>query len=122
MSNTTIHMIVGSATLLLFLLNAIMYAITMFKGKEIGYHRVVSISAATGLLLQYALGFMLLGGGAKITWWHWVLALLAILPVGLEHGATANQTNLRQKSMMGFIAALLAFLIVLVSYGIAEMR
>lgn len=121
MSNTTIHMIVGSATLLLFLLNAIMYAVTLFSGKVVGYHKLVSISAATGLLLQYALGFMLLGGGKSISWWHWVLALLAILPVGLEHGATANQTNLRQKSMMGFIAALLSFLIVLVAYGIAEM-
>lgn len=122
MSNSTIHMIVGSATLLLFLLNVIMYAMELFRGKSVGYHKVVSISAATGLLLQYALGFMLLGSGAKISWWHWVLALLAILPVGLEHGATANETNLRRKSMMGLLASVLAFIIVLAVYGIGEMN
>lgn len=122
MSSTTIHMIVGTATLVLFLLNAIMYGIELVKGKAVGYHRLVSIAAATGLLLQYALGFMLLGGGHAITWWHWVLALVAILPVGMEHGATANQQNFRKKSMMGLIAASIAFVIVLGVYGIGEMN
>lgn len=118
----TVHMIVGMATMLLFLLNAIMYGIEMVKGKAVGYHRLVSISAATGLLLQYALGFMLLGASHSITWIHWVLALLAILPVGMEHGATANQTNFRKKSMMGLIAATITFVIVLAVYGIGEMN
>ena len=115
-------MIVGSATLLLFLLHAIMYGIAMVKGQPIGYHRLVSISAATGLLLQYFLGFMLIGDNHNITWIHWTLALVAILPVGLEHGATANQTNFRKKSMLGLFAAILTFIVVLVVYAIGEMN
>ena len=122
MSSTTVHMIVGSATLLLFLLNAIMYAIEMFKGTPIAYHKLVSISAATGLLLQYALGFMLLGAGNDARWTHWVLALGAIVPVGMEHGMTANQTNFRTKSMLGLIASTITFVIVLAAYGIGEMN
>lgn len=119
--SSTVHMIVGSATLVLFLLNAIMYGIEMVKGQAIGYHRLVSISAATGLLLQYALGFMLLGAGNSIPVWHWLVALVAILPVGMEHGGTANQPNFRKKSMLGLIAASIAFIVVLAAYGIGEM-
>lgn len=122
MSSTTIHMIVGSVTLLLFLVNVIMYAMELFKGTPVAYHRLVSIGAATGLLLQYALGFMLLGSGKSITWIHWVLALAAIVPVGMEHGMTANQTNVRTKSVLGLVASTLAFVVVLAVYGIGEMR
>lgn len=118
----TLHMIVGSATLLLFLLNAIMYAIQLAKGTQVGYHRLVSISAATGLLIQYALGFMLLGSGGDIPWTHWVTALVAMIPVGLEHGMGANESNPRRKATIGLFASVLAFIIVLTSYGIAEMR
>lgn len=118
----TLHMIIGSATLLLFLLNAIMYGIQLAKGTVVSYHRLVSISAATGLLIQYALGFMLLGGDAEIPWTHWVIALIAMIPVGLEHGMAANETNLRRKATIGLFASVLTFIIVLVAYGIAEMR
>jgi hypothetical protein len=115
-------MIVGSITLVLFLANAVMYAIEMFKGTPVAYHRLVSIGAATGLLLQYALGFMLLGAGNDSRWTHWVLALVAILPVGMEHGMTANQTKFRTKSMLGLIASTLTFIIVLTVYAIGEMN
>lgn len=119
--SSTVHMIVGTVTLVLFLVNVIMYAIELTKGKPVAYHRLVSIGAATGLLLNYALGFMLLGAGNSITIWHWLLALVAILPVGMEHGGTANQENFRKKSMLGLVAASLAFIIVLTAYGIGEM-
>lgn len=119
--SSTIHMIVGSATLVLFLLNAIMYGIEMAKGKAIGYHRLVSISAATGLLIQYALGFMLLGAGNSIPVWHWMVALVAILPVGMEHSMTAREESFRKRSMLGLIAASIAFIVVLGAYGLGEM-
>lgn len=116
-----VHMIVGSAVVLLYLLNLIMYGIQMFKGVVVSYHRLVSISAATGLLIQYALGFMLLGGGNKISWTHWVVALLAIVPVGMEHGMTANETSIRKRSTIGLMATVLTFAAVLAAYAIAEM-
>lgn len=119
--SSTIHMIVGTITLVLFLINAIMYAFEMSKGRSLPYHRLLSIGAATGLMLQYALGFMLLGAGNSISWLHWGIALIAILPVGMEHMMTANQTNFRKKSMIGLVASAIAFIAVLGAYGIAEM-
>ena len=80
------------------------------------------MTVEAGLLLQYALGFMLLGAGKDITWIHWVLALAAIVPVGMEHGMTANQTRFRTKSMIGLVASILAFIVVLAAYAIAEMQ
>lgn len=118
----TVHMIVGTVTLVLFLINVVMYAIELAKGKPVAYHRLVSISAATGLLLQYALGFMLLGAGNDIRWLHWVVAIAAIIPVGMEHGMTASQPNFRKKSMIGLIASILTFVLILGAYGIAEMN
>lgn len=118
----TVHMIVGSITLVLFIVNAVMYAIEMARGKAIEYHRLVSFGAATALLLQYALGFMLLGAGNSIKWTHYVFALLAILPVGMEHGMAAKQTNFRKKSMIGMIASILAVVLVFGAYYVAESR
>ena len=120
--SSTVHMIVGTITLVLFLVNVVMYGIELAKGKPVAYHRLVSVSAATGLLLQYALGFMLLGAGNDVKWFHWVVALVAIVPVGMEHGMTANQTSFRTKSMIGLVASLLAFVVVLAAYGIGEMN
>ena len=122
--SATVHMIIGGITLILFLVNVIMYAMEFLKGKPAAYHRLVSIGAATGLLLQYALGFMLLADSESndITWIHWTLALLVILPVGLEHGGTANQENFRKKSMLGLSAAIIAFVMVLVVFMIGELN
>ena len=119
--SSTVHMIVGSITLLLFLVNVVMYAIELVKGKPVANHRLVSVSAATGLLLQYALGFMLLGAGNDIRWLHWVIALVAIIPVGMEHGMTANQPNFRTKSMLGLVTSILTLVVVLIAYGIGAM-
>lgn len=122
--SATVHMIVGGITLILFLVNAVMYGMEFTKGKPAAYHRLVSIGAATGLLLQYGLGFMLLADSESnsITWIHWVLALLVILPVGLEHGGTANQTSFRKKSILGLSAAVLSFVLVFVVFMIGELN
>lgn len=121
--SSTVHMIVGGITLILFLINTGMYGIEFAKGKAVAKHKLVSIAAATGLLLQYFLGFMLLGEeGTSITWMHWVLALVAILPVGLEHGGTANQTSFRKKSMLGLSATAITTIIILVVFMIGEMN
>lgn len=119
----TVHMIVGGITLILFLVNTIMYGIEFTKGKPSPYHRLVSIGAATGLLLQYFLGFALLGDEKySITWVHWVLALVAIMPIGLEHGGAANQTNFRKKSILGLSASTITTILVFVVFMLGEMN
>jgi hypothetical protein len=118
---TNVHLIVGTLTLLLFIVNAGMYGVNMFKGKTVAYHRLVSIGASTLLLLQYALGFMLLGSGERITFWHVVAALSAIIPVGVEHMFAASETGLRRRGMLGLFATIVTLILVLAAYGIGEM-
>jgi hypothetical protein len=119
---TTVHMIVGSLTLLLFIANAAMYGINMFRGTKVAYHRLVSIGASTLLLLQFALGFMLLGSGEDIPWTHWVLALSAIIPVGVEHMFASTQPGVRRRGMLGLFATVVTVILVLVVYMIGEMN
>lgn len=119
---TNVHLIVGTLTLLLFIVNAGMYAVNMFKGSTVSYHRLVSIGAATLLLLQYALGFMLLGSGESIPWSHWVLALLSIIPVGVEHMFASPEKSPRRRGMLGLFATIVTVILVLAAYGIGEMN
>lgn len=117
------HRIIGTLTLLLFLVSAVMYAVEMMRGTNLPYHRIITMAAGTLLLVQYAIGFMILGGTHNpIKAIHWVLALVAVLPVGWEHYATSTQKDHRTKSMMGLLGTGLAFILILAAYGIAEMR
>ena len=116
----TIHMIVGSVTLLLFLANAVLYAVQLSRGQALEFHRPVSFAAATALLLQYALGFMLLGAGNSVRGIHWILALAAIVPVGLEHGLAARQPTARQRALYGLLSTILAVALVAVTYYLGE--
>lgn len=119
---TSVHLIVGTLTLLLYIVNAGMYAVNMFKGKAVGYHRLISISAATLLLLQYALGFMLLGSGEGISAWHIVVALATIVPVGIEHMFAGTQPGIRRRGTLGLFATVVTVILVLAAYAIGEMN
>lgn len=119
---STVHMIVGTLTLLLYLVNAVMYGANMLKGTTVGYHRLVSISAATLLLLQYALGFMLLGSGERISAWHIVIALVTIVPVGIEHMFAGTQPGVRRRGTLGLFATIVTLILVLAAYAIGEMN
>lgn len=119
---TNVHMIVGTLTLLLFIVNAGMYAVNMFRGKTIPYHKLVSIGAATLLLLQYALGFMLLADEGDIAIWHVVAALAAIVPVGIEHMFASPEPGVRRRGTLGLFATVVTVILVLAAYGIGEMN
>lgn len=119
---TTVHMIVGSIVVVLYVANLAMYAITFLKGKPVGYHRAVAMGSAAFLLLQYMLGFSLLGEGNTIIWTHVVLALVTILPVGAEHMLTAQETGMRRKGMIGMLATFMTVVLVLAAYMIGELN
>lgn len=119
---TMVHYIVGTLTLLLYVVNAGMYGVNMFKGQLVGSHRLVSIGAATLLLLQYALGFMLLGSGEGISAWHIVAALATIIPVGVEHMFAGTQEGVRRRGSLGLFATIVTLVLVLIAYGIGEMN
>lgn len=115
-----VHMITGSVVLFLYLINLVMYSITFLKGRAIAYHRPVAMGAAALLLLQYMLGFSLLGEGRTIPALHVVVALASILPVGAEHMLTAQEKSFRRRGAIGMMATLITCVLVLIAYLIGE--
>lgn len=116
----TVHMIVGTLLVVLYLVNFVMYGVNFVRGKTVKYHRIVSMGAATLLLLQYMLGFSLLGEGNEIPWIHPILALAAIIPVGIEHMFTANEPGIRRRGTIGAFATFITLVLILITYMIGE--
>lgn len=80
-------------------------------GMRLKFTKYVSMAAAFLLLLQYVIGFLLLGGGFRNSMAHYVVALAAILTVGAEHG-----TRDGAKRAMPLLASIFTLVLVLVAY------
>ncbi len=117
---TNVHMIVGTLVVILYALSTILNARLAFTGNGVSWQRQVSFGAATLLLLQWMLGFSLLGEGRDVPAIHFILALSTILPVGVEHGYASTRENARQRGMIAFLANLVTLFIVLVAYIIGQ--
>lgn len=115
-----VHMIVGTLVVLGYALSTILNARLAFTGEGVSWQRQVSFAAATLLLLQWMLGFSLLGEGRNISAIHYVLGLSAILPVGVEHGYAANRERPRQRGLLALAANLVTLVIVLIAYIIGQ--
>jgi hypothetical protein len=118
MSN--VHMIVGTLVFIGYLVTAILNARTFATGASFSWQKALSYGAATVLLLQYMLGFSLLGEGKDIPALHFIVALLAIIPVGFEHGYASTRTDARQRSLYTLLANVATFVIVLIAYIIGQ--
>jgi hypothetical protein len=114
-----IHSIVGSIVLLLFLIATIIYAIGI-GGRVIAAGKYISYLAALFLLLQYLLGIGLLSGGSRNKWYHYLIALLVLIPVGLEHGYIRRRFSGREQAINLTIAAGAATILVLITYLIGQ--
>jgi len=113
-------MIIGTLVIIGYLVNLVFYGMTYMRGSVLPYHRVISFGAATLLLLQYMLGFSLLGEGKDIPATHFLVALAAVIPVGAEHMLAGQEPGLRRRGMIGMIASLVTLILVLVAYMIGE--
>ena len=82
----------------------------------------MSMAAAGLLLLQYVIGFGLLGGDHSITATHYLLAMAAIIPVGYEHMVANTQERGAARARLGLFAAAATTVLVLIAYMIAETR
>jgi len=112
-----VHNTVGTLVVLAYLVLAVLYGLWAV-GRPLPATRVVSGIAAGLLLLQYALGFWLLGNGNQQEAIHYIIALLAIGAVGIEHGYARTRPTPRAQAATGAGAAALAFGLVLVAYAI----
>ncbi len=119
---TNVHMIFGSAVVVAYLIVLVMNLRTASTGAEFSWQKFVSFGAATLLLLQYMLGFSLLGEGSDISGFHYLIALVAILPVGMEHGFASQRSSARDRGRIGALANVATLVLVLVAYMIGEMN
>ena len=114
-----VHNVVGTRVVAAYLVLTILNALRV-AGRDIPVARTVSMVAAGLLLVQYAIGFLLLGGGFQNSAAHYVLALIALLTVGLEHGYAATRDTARQRAVAALIATLATTVLVFAAHGIGS--
>jgi hypothetical protein len=113
------HEGIGTLVVIAFLALTVVY-ILQLTGRTITWSRQLSFGAAGLLLFQYVLGFGLLSGDWDVSPWHFVFALGAIIPVGLEHSMANAKEDVRQRSRIGALAAAGTTALVLIAYIIAQ--
>lgn len=115
-----LHMIIGLATLAAFLLLTIVNGLRAFRGSEMSWARGLSFAAAGLLLIQYVIGFSLLGSDHKMKALHYILALAAVVPVGAEHMMAAQETDPHRARRTAFICNVVTVALLVVVYAIGE--
>lgn len=115
-----LHLVIGMATLAAFVLLTIVNGMRAFRGSEMSWARGLSFAAAGLLLIQYVIGFSLLGSDHKMKAIHYILALVAIIPVGAEHMLAAQETDPRRSRRIAFLCNVATVAILLVVYSIGE--
>ncbi len=113
----TLHETVGSLVVIAFIA-LIVVNLLRVTGRTVSFGKQLSFVAAGLLVLQYVLGFSLLGDDHHITAWHYLIALVAIVPVGVEHMTATNQTDPRAAGRMAVIANAVTLVLVIVAYMI----
>lgn len=115
-----VHMIIGLASLAAFLVLTIVNGLRAFRGANLNWARGLSFAAAGLLLVQYVLGFSLLGGDHRIPAIHYILALVAIVPVGAEHMLAAQETDRHRGLRIAFICNIVTVFILVAVYEIGQ--
>lgn len=118
---TSVHMTVGTLIIIGYLVTMVLNIRTARSGAEFAWQKIVSFGAATLLILQYMLGFSLLSDH-DITGFHYLIALVAIIPIGMEHGYASQRPVATDRGKMGALANVFTLALVLVAYMIGEMN
>lgn len=118
----SVHMWVGSAVLLAYLTLTVVNFMQYRRGSTVSWARELSMGAALLLLVQIVLGFNLLASDHKISALHYVFALAALIPVGIEHGMVRGKEQASDRARLATFATAGTTLLVLIAYAIAESR
>ena len=118
MSN--VHMIVGTLTIVAYLVVLVLNIRTASSGTDFPWQKMVSFGASTLLLVQYVLGFSLLGDDKSVSGWHYLIALVAIIPVGFEHGYASQRPEPKERGKLGALANVATLVLVLIAYMIGQ--
>ena len=117
---TDIHMTVGSLVVIGYLLTLVLNVRAAATGNDFSWQKMVSFGSATLLVLQYMLGFSLLGEGEDVPAFHYLLALSAIIPVGFEHGFASQRTSTADRGKLGALANVATLVLVVIAYIIGQ--
>ncbi len=115
----TVHLYIGTALLLFYLATTIVYAIGI-GGTVIPWGKYVSYLASLLLMLQYLLGIGLLASGARNQAIHYALAILVLVPIGLEHGLIRRRFQGRQLAVNLTTVAAITTVVIFITYLIGK--
>ena len=115
-----LHMIIGLAVVVSFLLHSILSYLRMSRGMAFTWAKGLSFAAAGLLIIQYIIGFALLGDDGDITPLHYILAIAAILPVGAEHMFASSDKTEREKNRIVFFSSFITLVLVVIVYSIGD--
>jgi hypothetical protein len=114
-----VHNVVGTLVVVAYLVLAVAYGLRL-RGGDAAWARPLSFAAAGLLLVQYLIGFYLLGSGNEQQASHYAFALLALVTVGLEHGYASTRATPRARATTALVATALTFVLVAVAYSIGQ--
>lgn len=109
-----IHSMVGGLVVVALIV-VVVVAAMQAAGGDGRLTRTVSIAASVILLLQYLIGFLLLGSGFQNSMTHYILALLILVPIGLQH-ASVRRLSPRSQGVALIIWALAAAFLSIIVY------
>lgn len=114
-----LHFILGTVVVIAYVVVAILN-ILRATGRDLPIARTISMAAAALLLLQYVVGFLLMGAGFRNSNLHYLIALLAIVPIGVEHGYGASRTTPHQRALTAAVASIATAVLLLIAHGIGS--
>jgi hypothetical protein len=109
-----IHSMLGGLVVVALIVVVVVAAVQAGSGDG-RLTRTVSIAASVILLLQYLIGFLLLGGGSRNSMTHYILAILILIPIGLQH-SSARRLSARSQGVAMIIWALAAAFLSIITY------
>jgi heme A synthase len=109
-----IHELLGGIVVVAFIVTAVMAAVEA-SGRGGDATRVISYAAAALLALQVLLGVLLLGSNFRNSTSHYVIALLILVPVALQHGA-GRRLSPRSRGVATMIWSLAAAFLSIIAY------
>ncbi|MDQ2651576.1 MAG: hypothetical protein M3Z20_00915 [Chloroflexota bacterium] len=110
-----IHEMLGGIVVVLMIIVAILAAISAGNGNN-SMLRPVAMLAAGLYLLQIVLGIVLISGGLKNSTGHYLVGLLILIPVALQH-SSAKRLDARSRDYATMICALAAAFLSVLAYA-----
>ena len=109
-----IHEMLGGLVVIAFVVVALLAAIAA-AGRDMRWVRTSSFVAAGLLAVQYLLGLLLLGNGFRNSTTHYVIGLLVLVPVALQH-TSGRRLSERVHGVALMIWSLAAAFIAVIAY------